>query len=156
MIFHQVNQNNMTDELEQRPIIIKKVKKDHGGHGGAWKVAYADFVTSTTHKTLRGPRGGLILCKSKYAKQIDSMVFPGIQGGPFMHIIAAKAVAFKEAMSEEFKICQKQKFDKLVTRNNKDYTTHDVDKDHFTERWIKNLSDRQIIMNMNSQFCSKA
>jgi len=71
-------------------------------------VPYADFVTTTTHKTLRGPRGGLILCKAKYAKQIDSVVFPGIQGGPFMHIIAAKAVAFKEAMTEEFKQCQRQ------------------------------------------------
>lgn len=71
-------------------------------------VPHADFVTTTTHKTLRGPRGGLILCKSKYAKQIDAMVFPGIQGGPFMHIIAAKAVAFKEAMTEEFKQCQQQ------------------------------------------------
>lgn len=71
-------------------------------------VPYADFVTTTTHKTLRGPRGGLILCKLKYAKQIDSLVFPGIQGGPFMHIIAAKAVAFKEALTEEFKECQRQ------------------------------------------------
>lgn len=71
-------------------------------------VPYADFVTTTTHKTLRGPRGGLILCKEKYAKQIDSVIFPGIQGGPFMHIIAAKAVAFKEAMTEEFKQCQQQ------------------------------------------------
>ncbi|TLD42011.1 MAG: Serine hydroxymethyltransferase [Candidatus Jettenia ecosi] len=71
-------------------------------------VPYADFVTTTTHKTLRGPRGGLILCKSKYAKKIDSVVFPGIQGGPFMHVIAAKAVAFKEAMTEEFKQCQHQ------------------------------------------------
>ncbi len=71
-------------------------------------IPYADFVTTTTHKTLRGPRGGLILCKSKYAKQIDSMIFPGIQGGPFMHCIAAKAVAFKEAMTEEFKQCQRQ------------------------------------------------
>lgn len=71
-------------------------------------VPYADFVTTTTHKTLRGPRGGLVLCKAKYAKQIDSVVFPGIQGGPFMHIIAAKAVAFKEAMTEEFKQCQRQ------------------------------------------------
>lgn len=71
-------------------------------------VPYADFTTSTTHKTLRGPRGGLIMCKSKYAKQIDSMVFPGIQGGPFMHAIAAKAVAFKEAMTDEFKQCQHQ------------------------------------------------
>lgn len=71
-------------------------------------VPYADFVTTTTHKTLRGPRGGLVLCKAKYAKQVDSLVFPGIQGGPFMHIIAAKAVAFKEAMTEEFKRCQIQ------------------------------------------------
>lgn len=71
-------------------------------------IPYADFVTTTTHKTLRGPRGGLILCKSKYAKQIDSVIFPGIQGGPFMHCIAAKAVAFKEAMTEEFKQCQRQ------------------------------------------------
>jgi glycine hydroxymethyltransferase len=66
-------------------------------------VEYADFVTSTTHKTLRGPRGGLILCKKKYAEKLDKAVFPGIQGGPLMHIIAAKAVAFKEALSPEFK-----------------------------------------------------
>src|SRR3972149_12272562 len=71
-------------------------------------VPYADFVTTTTHKTLRGPRGGLTLCKAKYAQQIDSVGFPGIQGGPFMHCIAAKAVAFKEAMTEEFKECQRQ------------------------------------------------
>ncbi|MGR3179015.1 MAG: serine hydroxymethyltransferase [Candidatus Anammoxibacter sp.] len=71
-------------------------------------VPYADFVTSTTHKTLRGPRGGLILCKSKYAKKVDQHVFPGIQGGPLMHVIAAKAVAFKEVMTEEYKDCQKQ------------------------------------------------
>ena len=66
-------------------------------------VPYADFVTSTTHKTLRGPRGGLILCKEKYAKLIDKAIFPGIQGGPLMHIIAAKAVCFKEAMGDPFK-----------------------------------------------------
>ena len=71
-------------------------------------VPYADFVTTTTHKTLRGPRGGAILCKEKYAKEIDKAIFPGIQGGPLMHIIAAKAVCFKEAMSEEFKSYQKQ------------------------------------------------
>ncbi|HBN83832.1 MAG TPA: serine hydroxymethyltransferase, partial [Clostridiales bacterium] len=69
---------------------------------------YADFVTTTTHKTLRGPRGGMILCKAEHAKIIDSAVFPGIQGGPLMHIIAAKAVAFKEALSEDFKCYQKQ------------------------------------------------
>jgi glycine hydroxymethyltransferase len=71
-------------------------------------VPYADFVTSTTHKTLRGPRGGLILCKEEHAKLIDKAVFPGIQGGPLMHIIAAKAVCFKEALSDEFKAYQTQ------------------------------------------------
>jgi len=69
-------------------------------------VPYADFVTTTTHKTLRGPRGGAILCKEKYGKQVDKSIFPGIQGGPLMHIIAAKAICFKEAMSEEFKTYQ--------------------------------------------------
>jgi glycine hydroxymethyltransferase len=71
-------------------------------------VEYADFVTTTTHKTLRGPRGGMILCKEKYAKAIDKAVFPGIQGGPLMHIIAAKAVNFKEVLSQEFKDYQQQ------------------------------------------------
>lgn len=66
-------------------------------------VPYSDFVTTTTHKTLRGPRGGIIMCKEEYAKAIDKMVFPGIQGGPLMHIIAAKATAFKEALSADFK-----------------------------------------------------
>ena len=69
---------------------------------------FADFATSTTHKTLRGPRGGLILAKKKYAKQIDAQIFPGIQGGPFMHVIAAKAVAFKQAMTPEFADYQRQ------------------------------------------------
>ena len=71
-------------------------------------VKYADFVTTTTHKTLRGPRGGMILCKEKYAKQIDKTVFPGMQGGPLMHVIAAKATSFKEALSDEFKAYSKQ------------------------------------------------
>ena len=71
-------------------------------------VPYADFVTTTTHKSLRGPRGGLILCKAKYAKEIDRAVFPGIQGGPLMHIIAGKAVCLKEAMSDSFKAYQQQ------------------------------------------------
>lgn len=71
-------------------------------------VPYAHFVTTTTHKTLRGPRGGMILCKKEFAKQIDSAVFPGIQGGPLMHVIAAKAVSFKEALSEDFKNYQTQ------------------------------------------------
>ena len=66
-------------------------------------VPYADFVTTTTHKTLRGPRGGMIMCKQEYAAQIDKAIFPGIQGGPLMHIIAAKAVCFKEALTPEYK-----------------------------------------------------
>ena len=71
-------------------------------------VPYADFVTTTTHKTLRGPRGGLILCKEEYAKAIDKAIFPGIQGGPLMHTIAAKAVCFGEALTDEFKVYQQQ------------------------------------------------
>ncbi|WP_422485222.1 serine hydroxymethyltransferase [Gudongella sp. DL1XJH-153] len=71
-------------------------------------VPYADFVTTTTHKTLRGPRGGAILCKAEYAKAIDKAIFPGIQGGPLMHVIAAKAVAFGEALQDDFKGYQKQ------------------------------------------------
>ena len=71
-------------------------------------VPYADFVTTTTHKTLRGPRSGLILAKKEYLKQINSAVFPGMQGGPLMHIVAAKAVCFKEAMSDDFKAYQKK------------------------------------------------
>ena len=71
-------------------------------------VPYADFVTTTTHKTLRGPRGGVIMCKEQYAKAVDKAVFPGTQGGPLMHVIAAKAVAFKEALSPAFKKYQQQ------------------------------------------------
>ncbi len=71
-------------------------------------VPYADFVTSTTHKTLRGPRGGLILCKEKYAKDIDKNIFPGMQGGPLIHVIAGKAVCFKEALDPSFKEYMKQ------------------------------------------------
>jgi len=77
-------------------------------------IPYADFVTTTTHKTLRGPRGGLVFCKEKYAKEIDSQVFPGVQGGPLMHVIAAKAVALGEALRPEFKAYQQQ-----VVRNAK-------------------------------------
>jgi len=86
-------------------------------------VPYADVVTSTTHKTLRGPRGGLILCKEELAKQIDKAIFPGVQGGPLMHIIAAKAVAFGEALTDDFKVYQSQIVknasclcDKLISR----------------------------------------
>ena len=77
-------------------------------------VPYADFVTSTTHKTLRGPRGGIILCRDRYAKELDSLVFPGVQGGPLMHVIAAKAVCFKEALDSDFAAYQEQ-----VARNAK-------------------------------------
>ncbi len=71
-------------------------------------VPYAHFVTSTTHKTLRGPRGGIVLCKAEFAKKIDMNIFPGIQGGPLMHVIAGKAVAFGEALTPEFRIYQQQ------------------------------------------------
>jgi glycine hydroxymethyltransferase len=71
-------------------------------------VPYADFVTTTTHKTLRGPRGGMIMCTEKFAKAVDKVIFPGIQGGPLMHVIAAKAVAFKEALQSEFREYQRQ------------------------------------------------
>jgi glycine hydroxymethyltransferase len=75
-------------------------------------VEYADFVTTTTHKTLRGPRGGLILCKEAFAKKVDSRVFPGIQGGPLMHVVAAKAVAFGEALKPGF-----AKYAKQIVKN---------------------------------------
>jgi glycine hydroxymethyltransferase len=75
---------------------------------------YADFVTTTTHKTLKGPRGGMIMCKEEYAKAVDKMIFPGIQGGPLVHVIAAKAVALKEAMNTEFRDYQA-----MVVRNAK-------------------------------------
>ena len=68
----------------------------------------SDFVTVTNHKTMRGPRGGMIMCKEQYAKKIDSTMFPGTQGGPLMHVIAAKAVALKEALTDDFKQYQRQ------------------------------------------------
>jgi glycine hydroxymethyltransferase len=70
-------------------------------------VPYADFVTTTTHKTLRGPRGGMIMCRAEHAKAVDKMIFPGIQGGPLVHVIAAKAVALREAMTDDFRTYQK-------------------------------------------------
>lgn len=78
-------------------------------------VEYADFVTTTTHKTLRGPRGGMILCKNEFAQKIDKAIFPGIQGGPLMHVIAAKAVCFKEVMEDSFKSYQQQVLDNAKT-----------------------------------------
>jgi len=77
-------------------------------------IPYADFVTTTTHKTLRGPRGGMIMCKAEYAKAIDKMIFPGIQGGPLVHVIAAKAVALKEALSQTFR-----EYQAMVVKNAK-------------------------------------
>jgi glycine hydroxymethyltransferase len=71
-------------------------------------IPYADFVTTTTHKTLRGPRSGMIMCKEEHAKAVDKMIFPGIQGGPLMHVVAAKAVAFKEALAPGFTTYQQQ------------------------------------------------
>ena len=88
-------------------------------------VPHADFVTTTTHKTLRGPRGGLILCKEEHAKKIDTAVFPGTQGGPLMHVIAAKATCFKEAKSDEFKAYQKQ-----VAKNANTLATAMIEKGH--------------------------
>jgi glycine hydroxymethyltransferase len=73
---------------------------------------HADFVTTTTHKTLRGPRGGMIMCKAEYAKAVDKMIFPGIQGGPLVHVIAAKAVALNEALSPQFK-----EYQRMVIKN---------------------------------------
>jgi len=78
-------------------------------------VPYAEFVSSTTHKTLRGPRGGFVICRKEFAKKIDLEIFPGIQGGPLMHVIAAKAIAFKEAMSPKFKVYQRQ-----IVKNSKE------------------------------------
>jgi glycine hydroxymethyltransferase len=71
-------------------------------------VPHAEFVTTTTHKTLRGPRGGMVMCQARWAKELDKLLFPGVQGGPLMHVIAAKAVAFKEALAPEFKAYQAQ------------------------------------------------
>lgn len=78
-------------------------------------VPYADFVTTTTHKTLRGPRGGMIMCRAEYAKAVDKLIFPGIQGGPLVHVIAAKAVALKEAMTDEFRVYQQRVIDNAKT-----------------------------------------
>jgi len=91
---------------------------------------YADFVTTTTHKTLKGPRGGMIMCKAEFAKSIDKMIFPGIQGGPLVHVIAAKAVAFKEALSPGFRKYQLQ-----VVKNAKELS------DALINKGIKVISD---------------
>ena len=101
-------------------------------------VPYADFVTSTTHKTLRGPRGGLILCKERYAKALDKNIFPGIQGGPLMHTIAAKAVCFKEALQPEFK-----EYINKVVKNCKVLAEELVEYDF---KLVSNGSDNHLIL----------
>lgn len=101
-------------------------------------VPYADFVTSTTHKTLRGPRGGLILCKEKYAKQIDKAIFPGTQGGPLMHTIAAKAVCFGEALQPEFK-----EYGKKVVSNCKALAEGLVKRGH---KLVSNGTDNHLLL----------
>ena len=129
-------------------------------------VPYADVVTTTTHKTLRGPRGGLILCKEKHAKAIDKAVFPGTQGGPLMHIIAAKAVAFKEAESPEYMAYQKQtvanaaEMAKRLIKNGIELVSGGTDnhlmlckllKHNVTGKEIENLLDRcRITANKNT------
>ncbi|MCM8796622.1 MAG: serine hydroxymethyltransferase [Candidatus Omnitrophica bacterium] len=101
-------------------------------------VPYAEFVTSTTHKTLRGPRGGFILCRKEFGKKIDSLIFPGIQGGPLMHVIAAKAVAFGEAMTPKFRIYQRQ-----VVRNARQLS-RSLDKKGF--RIVSGGTDTHLIL----------
>jgi len=99
-IADEVNAKVMTDIAHPAGLVAAKIYPS--------PVPHSDFVTSTTHKTLRGPRGGMILCKAEHAKAVNKKIFPGIQGGPLMHVIAAKAVAFKEALSEDFVTYQKQ------------------------------------------------
>jgi glycine hydroxymethyltransferase len=101
-------------------------------------IPYADFVTTTTHKTLKGPRGGMIMCKAEYAKAIDKMVFPGIQGGPLVHVIAAKAVAFKKALSREFEDYQIQ-----VVKNAKELADSLINKGF---KIISNGTDIHLIL----------
>jgi len=99
-IADEVGARIMTDIAHIAGLVVAKLHPS--------PIPYAEFVTTTTHKTLRGPRGGMILCKQEFAQMIDKNVFPGMQGGPLMHVIAAKAVALKEAMTEEFKKYQEQ------------------------------------------------
>lgn len=101
-------------------------------------IPYAEFVTTTTHKTLRGPRGGMILCKEEFAKAINSSIFPGIQGGPLMHVIAAKAAAFKEALSDEFKQYQKQ-----IVKNAKTLASTLIDKGY---RLVSGGTDNHLML----------
>ena len=129
-------------------------------------IPYADFVTTTTHKTLKGPRGGMIMCRAEYAKAIDKMVFPGIQGGPLVHVIAAKAVSFREALSRKFKDYQiqivknaKELADALISKDFKIISggtdTHlmliDLTKNSITGRDAENILDSSgITVNKNT------
>ncbi len=109
-------------------------------------IPYADFVTTTTHKTLRGPRGGMIMCKEKFAKELDRVVMPGIQGGPLMHVIAAKAVAFKEALNPDFKEYQKQivKNAKTLAEALKNYGYHVVSGGTDTHLMLISFIERKL------------
>ena len=102
-------------------------------------VPYAEFVSSTTHKTLRGPRGGFVLCKKEFAKRLDAEVFPGIQGGPLMHVIAAKAIAFKEAMGVNFRNYQRQ-----IVRNSRELSRYLGKEDGF--RIVSGGTDTHLIL----------
>ena len=107
-------------------------------------VPFADFVTSTTHKTLRGPRGGFVMCKQQYAEDLDRTIMPGIQGGPLMHVIAAKAVAFKEAATPEFKVYQRQIVANAATmaKTFLDYSYHVVSGGTDTHLMLLSFIDR--------------
>ncbi|MGL4393737.1 MAG: serine hydroxymethyltransferase [Brevinema sp.] len=120
-------------------------------------VPYADVVTSTTHKTLRGPRGGLILCKKEHAKAIDKTIFPGMQGGPLMHVIAGKAVAFKEALQPEFKEYQKQVIKNTLTMANrfKDLGYKIVSDTTDNHLFIVDLREKEINGNELSLLCDE-
>ncbi len=109
-------------------------------------IPYADFVTTTTHKTLRGPRGGMVLCKAEFGKVIDKMIFPGIQGGPLMHVIAAKAVALKEAMGEPFREYQRNvvKNAKVLAKTLIDRGLPIVSRGTDTHLMLVDLSEKEI------------
>jgi glycine hydroxymethyltransferase len=110
-ISYDIDENGYIDYDLLKEIALKEKPKMIVAGASAYPVPYADFVTTTTHKTLRGPRGGAILCKDKYKKAINKVIFPGIQGGPLMHTIAAKATCFLEALKPEFKVYQQNVID---------------------------------------------
>ena len=109
-------------------------------------VPYADFVTTTTHKTLRGPRAGMVMCKEEHAKAVDKIVFPGLQGGPLMHVIAAKAVAFKEALAPEFKTYQQHILDnaKALANGFTERGYHVVSGGTDTHLFLMNLTSKGV------------